>query len=740
MEKKSNEKLTEEIFDHVKVSVYQGMIFYKNVPFTEIFKNIKNRFFAKQITAIREGRAKGDESWKKLKKNLPAFTPCGEFDKIRQLQFLTKYNSIIVIDFDNISEDINEVHQFANLASEDKYTFASFIGPRGTGLKIFTKVNTTAEHHAIAFEQVAAHYSKSLNLRIDPTGKDINRLCFVSSDENAFYNVNAGVFEVDITNNNNEVTVSIGALQKITLSNEHSQFEKCIELTKNRMQFFEGNRNNFVTLLANNCNRWGIPRQEAINQIISSEFCYDQKEVVATTLSAYKNESQYNTFPLRKENLNTGTFASLQVCNRVIESVNLDTEPFMDNPLIPEFVYDNLPELLKKGIYPFQEPRERDVFLTGSLGVLSGCFPKLSGEYDRKTVYSNLYIFITAPAACGKGSMDFTKNYGIEYHNELAKRNTADFTKPKALLFIPGNGSSSAIMGHLEQTSGSGIFFETEADSITNALKNDWGNYSDFLRKSYHHESVAHTRKAEFEYSELMAPKVSMVLSGTPDQVLSLTKSVSNGLFSRFLFYSYKSNFVWHDVSPCGEIKNLTDYFNDIRKESFELINIFRQFDKVNFSLKVDQWQTLNEVQAPRLTEIVDEHGDNAAALAVRMGIMWFRLAMILSAVRSNGKINQDAILECTDIDFEISKQLMEVYMVHILSVFSTIPKQPNAHSDALLNNYFDSLPSEFQRREAVTIAERLRFSPRKSDTFLSILVGEKKLERVKGGMYKKVI
>ena len=67
----------------------------------------------------------------------------------------------------------------------------------------------------------------------------------------------------------------------------------------------------------------------------------------------------------------------------------------------------------------------------------------------------------------------------------------------------------------------SGILCETEADTITNALKQDWGGFSDILRKGFHYEEVSYARKGEeikiqsrkvslyaFDFTKIDIPKV----------------------------------------------------------------------------------------------------------------------------------------------------------------------------------------------------------------------------------------
>lgn len=288
----------------IKVSIFEKGEFKKQADFYKVIDAIKSGFFDTTINSLREGIAKGDGKWKDLKKQLPGFTPCATFDKIRQPKYLTRYNQLVVLDIDNVTVNVEEISTLTKTVNSQRQTIASFISPSGNGLKIFVRVNTLLEHHTVAFNQVANHYHKLLGIQIDFSGKDVTRLCFISSDERAYYNENADVFKVNL----DEVVTT--EIVKYNLSDDsldiETRFQKIVELTKNRISFVLGNRNNFINLLANNCNRFGIELYQAIDLILGSEYCYDPKdEVLSTIKSAYKNINDFNKFPLNdlKENV-----------------------------------------------------------------------------------------------------------------------------------------------------------------------------------------------------------------------------------------------------------------------------------------------------------------------------------------------------------------------------------------------------------------------------------------------------
>ena len=53
--------------------------------------------------------------------------------------------------------------------------------------------------------------------------------------------------------------------------------------------------------------------------------------------------------------------------------------------------------------------------------------------------------------------------------------------------------------------------FETEADTLTNMLtKSDYGDYTDLLRKCFHHETLAMVRVADKINIEIEQPRLSV--------------------------------------------------------------------------------------------------------------------------------------------------------------------------------------------------------------------------------------
>lgn len=168
-----------------------------NLDISVILRQIRSGKYKAKITALRELLRQGKtDDYNTSKRSLPAFTPSGLFENGRKIENLKEYSGLIVLDLDKLS--LEQLSLAVNKAQEIQYTYASFISPSGQGLKVLVKVFSRPVFHKSIFNQVKGFYETRLNLVIDPSGKDITRLCFVSWDESLYLNPSSLIFKPTI--------------------------------------------------------------------------------------------------------------------------------------------------------------------------------------------------------------------------------------------------------------------------------------------------------------------------------------------------------------------------------------------------------------------------------------------------------------------------------------------------------------------------------------------------------------
>jgi hypothetical protein len=754
-------QLAKEVTNTTMVSQYEKYHYNKvDRNLLEIFEEIKSGAYKVAINNLRTAKQNGDDDKAdRIKGNLVAFSTSGTFGEKRSKQDNITYSQIVCIDFDHIPN--YKLLILRNIVDNCLSTFASFISPSGDGLKVFVKVDSNAESHTIAYNEVANYYKDLSGNEYDPKCKDITRLCFVSYDPELFLNVGALIYEYQ------EEKKTIFSKQKELFGDKtmiEVTLKNCREFTEKMEHYSKGNRNNFVYLFSCNANKYGLAQDDVINYCISN-FDLGESEIHSAVKSAYENQiADFARFASYAEKIAFDQLHSVQKENEENESEIVLTQ----TPIIPQTVYEHLPSILKRGSEAFEGDREKDVFLTGALAIISGCLPNVTGVYSRRTVYPQLFCFIVAPAASGKGALQSSKELADVYHYEVLKKSeelkkeykqkmdvfnkknkkTAPHetiqSQPKEppfkVVFIPANTSNAKIIQHLQSNNGVGIICETEADTLGNNIKNDWGVGTDLLRKAFHHEKISISRKTENEYSEINNPQLAVVLSGTPKQVFNIISSTEDGLFSRFIFYSFKSTSKWLDPSPYGNQVNLTEHFKKLGDEVYDMVKFLEEYQTV-VSLSKEQWDKLNPLFAAYLSEIRTFVSEDADSIVKRLGLVSFRICMILTSIRKYENRDKTTKIECLDQDFESALSLIEVYLQHSVAMFNNLPKQETQGSFKAGANkklFFDALPTKFSLKEAIELGLNFDMQSRTVSSFLNSCLGNY-LHKPKFGNYEKL-
>ena len=198
-----------------------------NLDLSVILEQIRSGKYKARIQTLRELLRQGKtEEYASAKRSLPAFTPSGLFEGGRKLKFLKEYTGLIILDLDGlVQKDLIATNQ---LAHEIDYTYASFISPSGRGLKILVKVFSRPAFHKSTFNQVKSLYEERLRHQVDPSGKDITRLCFVSWDEYLYLNPSSAIFKpyINMVEDDIEKLVSQIESKRIDLTTKYDDWIK----------------------------------------------------------------------------------------------------------------------------------------------------------------------------------------------------------------------------------------------------------------------------------------------------------------------------------------------------------------------------------------------------------------------------------------------------------------------------------------------------------------------------------
>jgi hypothetical protein len=431
-------------------------------------------------------------------------------------------------------------------------------------------------------------------------------------------------------------------------------------------------------------------------------------------------------------------------------------------PTFSDKVREQLPDFLKEVLADAITTQDADILILGTLTVISACMPNIYGIYANDEVYPNLFLFVTAPPSAGKGRLEKCRLIVQPIHDNLLKiydaqmeeyvdkqidfedrgcRGERPVEPVRQLLFIPADASASKFKRTLKDNGETGLIFETEGDTMANAFKSEYGQYSDAFRKAFHHECITYIRVKDNTYIEIKKPRLSAVLSGTPDQIQGLIPNAANGLFSRFMFYCLNIDLKWHNVFD-KTICNTDEHFRQLGNQFYDLFQILMASSKREFCFTPQQEERFLSV----FQEIQDNFyyvlGGDFLATTRRLGLITFRIAMILSVLRTLDDGEFPAKIICKDADFDTAITITKVIIQHASYIFQGLPQcassNPVLQLTRIRQNFLAALPAQFNRETYVKIAHSLCISPKTAEKHISFFVKNNFVIREAHNSYKK--
>ena len=416
-----------------------------------------------------------------------------------------------------------------------------------------------------------------------------------------------------------------------------------------------------------------------------------------------------------------------------------------DNLRIVEHLdMQNLPNILQDMLSLASTPEEQDILLMATLAGASACVPNLFFKYGPtgKRYYANLQAFILAASASGKG----IANQALEMVRVV------DEQYP---MMIAGDSTLAAWYKALEERGGCGYMHESEGSVITDIWKTGVANYNTALRKAAEHEAISRNRC--YGSSEIRCPKLSMLLTGTFNQYRALVPSVENGYFSRLLALVIREThpFDKRYVSATGGQSAVPKQVGRL------MLKIYEQLAKGGER----EW-SLTEAQKLRLGEHLEAEygtligllGENFHSVVVRMAVQIERIAMVLTAMRLESKVESqkskegagynpagmDGVLLCSDEDYETAEVIGNKLLLHMAAAYRMIDGEsqelvPEIKPLDQRKVLFEQLPEEYAHKELVAEAQAQGVPQSTILRWNNQWIEDGLIRRISHGHYKKI-
>ena len=772
------------------------------------YENVKSKrnqviTLAQFVTAIRSGRwKKAVEDCRRLKAEgklkeaesikggLPGIVSAGVCEGGHSKQNVIFLSLFLMLDIDDYAGDIHELIQKLR---ELPWVQAAWISVSGTGAKaeVAIEVESVEEYEKQAYPIVAQYFSRLLDTPMDMHCRDLSRICYASYDPDAFYKEEP--CEPFPWREEWEKKQQEEATEMRSEENEKSSMESrenapsglvmsFLERFVRYYPYVPRHRHQFQLAIGRAARSAGMNESElkdlidAVVTRFSMPDC-DAPEIRRNITDAYWFAHR-NAMPVESGNGVKGQKGhyvySADPFN--IEESDEDTREMnreirLSAPCLPDWIFEHLPEVLKRGLEVAKNKRQRDMLFLSMLTHLSACLPNVRMLYDDMVIYPHLFLAVIASSASGKGIMALASLLAVPIQQLLEENNKQkvkeheealflwELEKQKArkavrkpdmslrpeplnmeTLMIPADISRNRLI-QLMSVSPKGLLLNvSEMDTLRVAVNTDYGKFDDLMRACFHHEMFGTSFKGDEKDYKVYEPKLAFCASGTPNQFYNLCPSMENGSYSRYLIYMGDQEIEFRSMAPSGERHNKTLVFRQLGKEVLKLYQYLKAHPTDVF-LTPDQWDWHQSYFDSVLQGVKMEESEGPVSVVLRYGLNTARLAMIFTALRKFEAQWDFYDMKCTDEDFGIAMAVMEVLLKHSL-MLSTSMKKDEKQRPVLMKDYFqvrkalERLPTEFHYKDLIESLQEEGFSESKARRCRKRLLTMKIIEQ-QGDVYR---
>ena len=780
--------------------------YYENV------KSNRNQVItlAQFVTAIRSGRwKKAVEDFRRLKAEgrlkeaesikggLPGIVSAGVCEGGHSKQNVVSFSLFLMLDIDDYEGDI---HELIHKLSEIPWVQAAWISVSGTGAKaeVAVEVDSVEEYEKQAYPIVSQYFSRLLDTPMDMHCRDLSRICYASYDPDAFYKETEcppfpwreeweksqqEIVDVKIEEKKEEVKPE--SRESSMKSDKTVPSGLVISFLDRFVRYYPyvpKHRHQFQLAIGRAARSAGMNESELKDLIdaVATRFSMpdcDAPEIRRNITDAYWFAHQ-NAMPVESENgakgqkghyVYSGDPFSIEESDE--ETREMNREIRLSAPCLPDWIFEHLPEVLKRGLEVAKNKRQRDMLFLSMLTHLSACLPNVRMLYDDMVIYPHLFLAVIASSASGKGIMSLASLLVVPIQQLLEENNKQkvkdheealflwELEKQKArkavrkpdmslrpepltmeTLMIPADISRNRLI-QLMSVSPRGLLLNvSEMDTLRVAVNTDYGKFDDLMRACFHHEMFGTSFKGDEKDYKVYEPKLAFCASGTPNQFYNLCPSMENGSYSRYLIYMGDQEIEFRSMAPSGERHNKTSVFRQLGKEVLKLYQYLKARPTDVF-LTPDQWNWHQSYFDSVLQGVKMEESEGPVSVVLRYGLNTARLAMIFTALRKCEAQWDFYDMKCTDEDFGIAMAVMEVLLKHSL-MLSTSMKKDEKQRPVLMKDYFqvrkalERLPTEFHYKDLIDALQEEGFSESKARRCRKRLLTMKIIEQ-QGDVYR---
>lgn len=194
----------------------------------------------------------------------------------------------------------------------------------------------------------------------------------------------------------------------------------------------------------------------------------------------------------------------------------------------------------------------------------------------------------------------------------------------------------------------------------------------------------------------------------------------------------------WLDVFARIDGSTLDEIFDDI---GWSFVHVYQDLEgmpEMEFQFTLDQQHAFNDYYTSLQAELHSLFGDDIIASVRRLGLITFRIAMVLTALRCHDTGELGSTLLCDDEDFASSMAIARVLIKHPIRVYQELSSaelsKPAAEGTKRKEQFLSSLPETFTTQAFKELATRLHIPEPTAERYIGEWYKKGVLTRIKQG------
>ena len=759
----------------------------KCLSLTEVYNQIAGPRLRHATGGVRGAIGEGKpERSKELKMQLPAIAVSCLFPDERRTEQAGAYTGLVLVDSDGLTCPAAE---YRDRCAALPFVVLAHVSASGNGVHLLVRVATGVEDHAAVCRSLHRFFETAFGYPVDRSCTDLTRTALLCHDPEAYLNTRATAYSVESgkvkgesekKEDESEKNKKLSTFNFQLSTDTGENLRRYLDEADRTLAWVKGQRHTNLVSLAFTLNRAGFDERTVTGECASryAQPDFAEKEIAKVIASAYTSGRAEHGCNRKEFVPAAGGVSARSACSALytppseetedssLESRRLENAKEMTQ-CFPPAVYENLPPFFKEMFTEELTEIEKSVTFIGGVGIFSAAMPGVSGSYQGSICEPPLFCCISGAPASGKGMVNKihkvfhvyaegirrTSAREVKGYNDKMKQYNFEMVKQLKLkgelpeepecvrqkgLELAGNISRPRM---IEQLADNGhyaaLMCETEIDVINNSMEQDNGQYHDLLNQIFQHEQVSKDTKQDKYYSNPF-PRMALVFTGTEGQVTRLIHSTEDGLFSRLLCFYISGQGEWKPLTAADDTPQRGSYYSDLG-HSLQEIALFLDQHPTWVSYTEEQRRFMNEIFPLELERLRAFGEGDKTAILFRMGMIHFRICMILTGLRKGEQRLPYAKMKIRDDDFNTATQVIFHCLNHSL-VLSTLLKKDEVlkpiSNPLVSEQLFGQLCENFTTQEALEKGKNLGMEKRTIEQALTHWCKKSLITRIMNGKY----